>query len=283
MALAFSTDRQHGAAPGLKLLELEKAVLAELEHEHEVVFVSNSGASDVVLCTRTETFKVTKVESSNSTLLADGNLCGGEPGVIRSVVGFHWEASRMNPRLDLRSSLPIYSINDSSVYEQAPAPDLVQLQASMQASPTEIEEALKSSTVLVNEFGGHTLLHETNLYQCLDQVLVTISLRGWSPSSIPLRACAEDAAKRGSDYTLATYCLKYFSLSQSSSGKISLDVRRVARALAKSLFVAKSAYASTAELIADLRDCLPAQIEPAISWLDGVVSVSKTGEVSLIT
>lgn len=217
--------------------------------------------STVVLCTQTETFKVTAVESSNSTLLATGSLVGS--GVIRSIVSFHWEARRIDPRLDFRSSLPTYSVNDPSTHEAAP--DLKQLQASMQASITEIEAALQSSTVLINEFGGHFYLHEAKLHQCLDQILMTLSLRGWSPSAIPLRACAEDAAKHGSDYLVATYCLKHFSLSQSSSGKINLDVHRVARLLTKSLFVVKSAYSSTAELIRDLRDCLPVRNSPRLN------------------
>jgi len=33
----------------------------------------------------------------------------------------------------------------------------------------------------------------------------------------------------------------------------------------------------------DLHDCLPAQIEPAMSWLDGIITVSVNGEVALAT
>mmetsp|Transcript_7233 Transcript_7233/g.22756 ORF Transcript_7233/g.22756 Transcript_7233/m.22756 type:complete len:282 (-) Transcript_7233:1872-2717(-) len=262
-----------------RLLELEQEIVSSLEQEQEVLFISNSATSNVVLCTQTETFKVTKVESSNAALLATGSLVGGEPGVVKSSVSFHWEARRINPRLDFGSSLPTYSVTDPSAASRAP--NLKQLQASMQASITEIEAALQSSTVLINEFGGHFYLHEAKLHQCLDQILMTLSLRGWSPSAIPLRACAEEAAKHGSDYLVATYTLKHFSLPQSSSENINLDVRRVARALTKSLFSTKSAYSSTAELISDLRDCLPAQIEPAVSWLDGMISVSEAGVVSL--
>mmetsp|Transcript_30233 Transcript_30233/g.90590 ORF Transcript_30233/g.90590 Transcript_30233/m.90590 type:complete len:282 (-) Transcript_30233:310-1155(-) len=254
-----------------RLLKLEPEITSSLEQELEVLFISNSdnkrsknyrtssmkwavgATSTVVLCTQTETFKVTAVESSNSTLLATGSLVGS--GVIRSIVSFHWEARRIDPRLDFRSSLPTYSVNDPSTHEAAP--DLKQLQASMQASITEIKVALQSSTVLINEFGSHFYLHEASLHQCLDELLMTLSLRGWSPSAIPLQACAEDAAKHGSDCMVATYCLKHFSLSQSSSGEINLDVRRVARALTKSLFTTKSTYSSTLELIRDLRDCLP--------------------------
>ena len=31
-----------------------------------------------------------------------------------------------------------------------------------------------------------------------------VSLKGWPPSAIPLKACAEDAAKHGSDIILTT-------------------------------------------------------------------------------
>jgi len=212
-------------------------------------------ASDTVLCTPTETFKVTKVESSNSTLLAAGCLVGGTSGIIRSAVKFHWEICRTTPRIDFRLSLPVYSDENMSV--GVVAPSLTQVQSHSQASRAELERTLQRSTILVNETGGHFYLKETTLHQCLDQILMVISLKGWPPSAIPLKACAEDAAKHGSDIILTTYCLKHFALFLSPSGKVNLDVRRVARTLTRSLFVTKEIYESTRDLMNDLHDCLP--------------------------
>ena len=70
-------------------------------------------------------------------------------------------------------------------------------------------------------------------------------------------ADAEDAAKHGSDIILTTHCLKHFALFLSPSGKVNLDVRRVARTLTRSLFVTKEIYESTRHLLNDLHDCLP--------------------------
>ena len=111
---------------------------------------------------------------------------------------------------------------------------------------------------------------------------MVISIQGWSLSAIPLKACAENAAKHGTDSAVATSCLKHFSLSPSSDGQLSLDVHRVARVLTKALFAVKSIYSSRAELMNDLRDCLPSRVEPRLSWLDGLVDVSKEGTVSLV-
>lgn len=259
-----------------KLLESEQCIVSALQQELEVQFVSNSIARDVVLCTQTETFKVTKIESSNSTLLASGSLTEDE-AVIKSIVGFHWEAQHTNPRLNFKLSLPAYSQLSSDL-----APNLIQLQASTQASAAEIETGLQSSTVLIRDTGGIFHLHERSLYRCLDQVLMVISLQGWSLSAIPLQACAENAAKHGTDSVVAKSCLEHFSLSLSSDGQISLDVHRVARALTKALFAAKSIYSSRAELMNDLSDCLPSRVEPSLSWLDGMIDVSKEGTVSLV-
>ena len=75
-----------------------------------------------------------------------------------------------------------------------------------------LEQTLQTSTILLNETGGLFYLKETTLHQCLDQILMVISLKGWPPSAIPLKACAEDAAKHGSDIILTTHCLKHFAL-----------------------------------------------------------------------
>ncbi len=214
----------------------------------------SGNTSDTVLCTPTETFKVTKVESSNSTLLASGCLIGGTSGIIRSSVRFHWEICRTTPRVDFRLSLPVYSDENTSV---GVAPSLTQVQSYSQASCAELEQTLQTSTILLNETGGLFYLKETTLHQCLDQILMVISLKGWPPSAIPLKACAEDAAKHGSDIILTTHCLKHFALFLSPSGKVNLDVRRVARTLTRSLFVTKEIYESTRHLLNDLHDCLP--------------------------
>lgn len=224
---------------------------------------------------------VTKVESSNSTLLMTGCLEEGKSLIIQSTSSFHWELRLTNPLLDFRRSLPSYGEHELSAARCAP--NLKQLEASTQASPAEIARALQSSTVIIDQDGGHFYLQEAKLHQCLDQVLMTISLQGWPPSAIPLKACAEIAAKHSSDVTIAAYCLKRFSHSISSSGRVNLDVRRITCELAKSLFATKKAYASTSALMVDLCDCLPAQIEPTISWLDGIISISHNGVVSLRT
>lgn len=256
----------------LKLLELDEEVVAALGQDLEAQFVSNSTALEAVLCTPTETFSLTKVESSNCALLVTGT------GTVRSMFRFHWEAQRIRPRLKLKLSLPTY-IEHARFGVRGP--DVKHILASTQASPAEIELAIQSSTVIVDELGGHFYVQDSTLHQCLDQVLMIISLQGWSPCHIPLKACAEKAAKNGLDIGLVKYCLKRFSLSTSASGNISLDVRRIARVLTKSLFVTTEIYACVNDLVNDLRDCLPTQIEPVISWLDGIITISSEGSVSL--
>ena len=206
-------------------------------------------ALEAVLCTPTETFSLTKVESSNCALLVTGT------GTVRSMFRFHWEAQRIiRPRLNLKMSLPTYA---EHARFRVRGPDMKHILACTQASPAEIELAIQSSTVIVDELGGHFYVQDSSLHQCLDQVLMIISLQGWSPCQIPLKACAEKAAKNGLDIGLAKYCLKRFSLSTSAIGNISLDVRRVARVLTKYLFVTRETYACLNDLINDLRDCLP--------------------------
>ena len=78
----------------LKLLEADEALVAALEAGEKVRFVGNSSTPDVVLCTARETFKVTKVESSNTTILCAGGAGGGAPVVARGLADFHWEARK---------------------------------------------------------------------------------------------------------------------------------------------------------------------------------------------
>lgn len=223
-----------------------------------------------------ETFQVTKVESSNTTLLAIGGLFRAAPMMADSDLNFHWDTQRINGRVDIARSLPSYDTKTPN------APGLLQLQASTQASLAEIESAIETGTILVDNKGGQFYVDEAKLYQCLDQVLTTISLNGWSVSAIPLKACVEDAATHGVNTNIAKHCLEHFALSPPSNGRIALDIRHIACALTKFIFITKGAPRSVHDLIADLRDSLPAQTEPVISWLDGIVSVSSDGSVSLV-
>ena len=135
------------------------------------------------------------------------------------------------------------------------APSLTQVQSYSQASCAELEQTLQTSTILLNETGGHFYLKETTLHQCLDQILMVISLKGWPPSAIPLKACAEDAAKHGSDIILTTHCLKHFALFVSKWKRTWMfDVSSYTH---ESLFVTKEIYESTRHLLNDLHDCLP--------------------------
>jgi len=271
------TDRNAGALrKPPKLLAADESIVSCLRSEGEVIFVSNSHTTDVVLCTPMETFQVTKVESSNTTLLAIGGLFRAAPMMADSDLNFHWDTQRINGRVDIARSLPSYDTKTLN------APGFLQLQASTQASLAEIESAIETGTILVDNEGGQFYVDEAKLYQCLDQVLTTISLNGWSVSAIPLKACVEDAATHGLNTSIAKHCLEHFALSPPSNGRISLDIRHIACALAKFIFITKGAPRSVHDLIADLRDSLPAQTEPIISWLDGIVSVSSDGSVSLV-
>ena len=247
----------------LKLLEADEALVAALEAGERVRFVGNSSTPDVVLCTARETFKVTKVESSNTTILCAGGAGGGAPVVARGLADFHWEARKTAPRLDLAALLPAYgagagALGGGEAEDEAAAPTRASLGASTQASAAELDAALEAGTVLVDEAGRHFFLDESKLRKCLDQVLTTVSLQGWPPSAVPLKACAEDAATHGSDAVVATHCLRHFSSPAATPGHVALDVRKIAKAVAVGLFAAKANYASTNDFLSDLRDCLPA-------------------------
>lgn len=258
-----------------KLLATEESIVSCLRSEGEVIFVSNSSTKDVVLCTPVKSFQVTKVESSNTTLLVAGGLFEVTPIIADCGTSFHWDTQHTNGRVDIARNLPSYDTKAQG------APRLLQLQASTQASLAEIEKAIKTGMVVANDKGGQFYIDETKFYQCLDQVLTTISLNGWSLCAIPLKACVEDAATHGLDTFIARHCLEHFAFSPSSNGKIALDIRRVACALTKFIFMTKGA-SSVHDLIAELRNSLPAQTEPIISWLDGIVSVSPDGSVTLL-
>eukprot|EP00629_Pelagomonadales_sp_RCC1024_P003304 CAMPEP_0119260766 /NCGR_PEP_ID=MMETSP1329-20130426/1022_1 /TAXON_ID=114041 /ORGANISM="Genus nov. species nov., Strain RCC1024" /LENGTH=279 /DNA_ID=CAMNT_0007260209 /DNA_START=7 /DNA_END=846 /DNA_ORIENTATION=- len=264
----------------LKLLQLDETIASSLEKEFSVQFVSNSSAPDTVLCTPADTFLVTKIESSNSSLLMAGGSLELMPRIIHSIVRFHWEARRMNPRLNFSSSLPLY---DKCMHARmGTAPDITQIRASTQASDAEIENGLRSSAVLSSNFGNHYYLKKSDFHECLDQVLMVISLQGWSSSAVPLQACVEEVAKYGIDIIIATHCLRHFALSVSQSGKVDLDIRHVARALTESLFATKMMYACSQDLIDDLSSSLPAAVKPSILWLDGLIRVSEdNGAITL--
>lgn len=270
-------DRNTGAARKRpKLLATDESLISCLQARGEVMFVSNSSTTDVVLCTPVHTFQVTKVESSNSTLLVTGGLFEVTPIIADYGISFHWDTQHTNGRIDIARDLPNY--DDTKAQD---APRLLQLQASTQASLAEIEKAIKTGMVVVDDKGGQFYIDETKFYQCLDQVLTTISLNGWSVSAIPVKACVEDAATHGLDTFIARHCLEHFALSPPSNGKIILDIRRVACALTKFIFITKGT-SSVHDLIADLRDSLPAQTEPIVSWLDDIVSISPDGSVALL-
>ena len=217
----------------------------------------------MVLCTPSSTFKVTKVESSNTSVLCVGRAAEGEAVVASGFSDFVWEAKRAAPRLDLAALLPAYGagaggLGDGEAEDEAAAPTRASLGASTQASAAELDAALEAGTVLVDEAGRHFFLDESKLRKCLDQVLTTVSLQGWPPSAVPLKACAEDAATHGSDAVVATHCLRHFSSPAATPGHVALDVRKIAKTVAVGLFAAKANYASTNDFLSDLRDCLPA-------------------------
>ena len=149
----------------LKLLEADEALVAALEAGERVRFVGNSSTPDVVLCTARETFKVTKVESSNTTILCAGGAGGGAPVVARGLADFHWEARKTAPRLDLAALLPAYGGDGA---EDA-APTRADLESTAQASAAELDGALASGAVLVDGSGRHFHLDEARLHKCLDR------------------------------------------------------------------------------------------------------------------
>ena len=277
-SLAFSEtfDADTGpAAKRVKLLEAEPSLLAALEAGDAVRFVASDGAKDVVLTTATETFKVTKVESSNTTLLAAGGVVAGANVVARAAVSFHWEARKCAPRFVAADTLPPYGGGGD-------APTRADLDAGAQASPAELDAALSAGDVVVVG-GRHFFLERARLLRTLDQVLTSVSIRGWPSAAVPVAACAEDAATHGADAAVAAHCLRHFADAggDADAPVVSLDVRRVARAAGAALFATRDAYESADALLADLRDCLPAGAEPTVAWLDGVVSVGDDGSVTL--
>ena len=261
----------------LKLLEADEALVAALEAGEKVRFVGNSSTPDVVLCTARETFKVTKVESSNTTILCAGGAGAGAPVVARGLADFHWEARKTAPRLDLAALLPAYGGDGA---EDA-APTRADLESTAQASAAELDGALASGAVLVDGSGRHFHLDEARLHKCLDEVLTAVSLQGWPAADVPAKACAADAATHGADGAVAAHCLRHFSTPAATPGHVALDVRKIARSVAASLFVATPSYAAAADLLSDLKDCLPADAQPDLSWLDGVVAVADDGAVTL--
>lgn len=280
MSLSFSdtfdADTEPKARKRLKLLEAEPSLVASLEAGDEVRFVHNDDAKDVVLCTPTETFKVTKVESSNTTLLVAGGVEAGASVVARSSVTFHWEARKCAPRVDVGAGLPEYGGGDS-----ADAPTLADLRSRTQASAAELDAALKDGKVL-EVSGRYFSLQPKTLHRTLDNVLTSVSIRGWPASAVPVKACAADAATHGADAVVAAHCLRHFAVDGgAAAATVALDARAVAVAVAPALFVAKATYEDVDAFLADLKDCLPSGAEPALSWLDGVVAVSGDGAVSL--
>ncbi|KAH8061502.1 hypothetical protein JL722_4130 [Aureococcus anophagefferens] len=239
----------------LKLLEADEALVAALEAGEKVRFVGNSSTPDVVLCTARETFKVTKVESSNTTILCAGGAGGGAPVVARGLADFHWEARKAAPRLDLAALLPAYGGDGA---EDA-APTRADLESTAQASAAELDGALASGAVLVDGSGRHFHLGE-RLHKCLDEVLTAVSLQGWPAADVPAKACAADAATHGADGAVAAHCLRHFSTPAATPGHVALDVRKIARSVAASLFVATPSYAAAADLLRRRREDTTLQI-----------------------
>jgi len=93
--------------------------------------------------------------------------------------------------------------------------------------------------------------------------------------------CAIMHLVHGADGAVAAHCLRHFSTPAATPGHVALDVRKIARSVAASLFVATPSYAAAADLLSDLKDCLPADAQPDLSWLDGVVAVADDGAVTL--
>ena len=279
MSLSFSDTFDADTGPSrkrLKLLEAEPSLVASLEAGDEVRFVHNDAARDVVLCTPTETFRVTKVESSNTTLLVAGGVEAGASVVAKSSVSFHWEARKCAPRVDVGAGLPEYGGDGC-----AEAPTLADLRSRTQASAAELNAALKDAAVLEVD-GRYFSLQPKTLHRTLDNVLTSVSIRGWPASAVPVDACAADAATHGANAVVAAHCLRHFAVDGGgAAATVALDARAVAVAVAPALFVAKATYEDVDAFLADLKDCLPSGAEPALSWLDGVVAVSGGGAVSL--
>ena len=103
----------------------------------------------MVLCTPSSTFKVTKVESSNTSVLCVGRAAEGEAVVASGFADFVWEAKRAAPRLDLAALLPAYGAGvgalggeEGEAEDEAAAPTRASLGASTQASAAELDAAL---------------------------------------------------------------------------------------------------------------------------------------------
>ncbi|KAJ1447341.1 sister chromatid cohesion protein Dcc1 [Pelagophyceae sp. CCMP2097] len=240
-------------------------------------FAGSPGAA-AVLCTDSATFRVTKVETSNTLLLVDADVAAanGAPIVARAGASFHYELKRESPDIDLAALLPAFPSRGM------PEVDVL---ASICASPAEARAALRCSGAVEID-GLYSWATADQVFRSLDELINSIALREWSLEKVPVDACAEDVAAHGGDGVLACHCLGFFAVrdddamaddSCTQTRYAALDARAIGRTLAHLLF-RRDANWEAAAFVAELRTLLPAEAEPTISWFDGIAAVKTDGE-----
>ncbi|XP_052257411.1 sister chromatid cohesion protein DCC1-like [Dreissena polymorpha] len=187
---------------GIKLLELDTAVLTALENGERVI-IRGDKEDSAVLCTESETFEVKLGEVSNALLIVPDMTLGSEltdtllPSIqyqqVNSVMHTFYELRKMKPRLQkLRSLLEenpyAGQAAEGDVDHQGTKYTFNELLNLVQGSEREIKIALEKMQAIVID-GYWRVLDFDFLVQVMSHLLQLCDENSWLDQGIPIQEC----------------------------------------------------------------------------------------------
>ncbi|KAK9812926.1 hypothetical protein WJX72_005883 [[Myrmecia] bisecta] len=271
----------------LQLLEADEHVLTSLLEEG--VSIKGSSRTDAVLTTRTATFALKHVETTNALLLIkprrDG--CQTEPDVrITASAANHWELTQVSGRFETLDALflrcDVTLDAAGALIEGMPSFTFQELLERVQASPAELLSALQRLGAYEVE-GRWTVLDSAVQDTVLELILLTAVQHGWNLSTLPSQEMA--AALQGDDFEprVVLHCLSLYSTPTEGCDENtrSIDEKKVCLHYANKLLHEPRKWPLD-DFMSRWTECVPEDMCPTMDMLEGFALVSTAGDEATI-
>ncbi|KAL8228054.1 hypothetical protein R6Q57_015638 [Mikania cordata] len=269
-----------GPHDDLLLLELDEKLLPDVINQR--VSLRGEPNEDAVLCTKSKTYAVKFVGTSNSVFLvppSDQFAVDENPPVtsVIKVAPGTMELVEVAPRIDklktLLSENPYkydddHEMHDSGLYQWD---DLVNR---IQASDEELNSALRAlSAVLIN--GYWRIIDYNYMDKILNTLLNNAILNDWSLSSLDENEVVESLVKEGFSRVIAHHCLEEYG-SKTNGNVWELDKKRVCVHFARGVLLANGKMKMENFMEEWVRK-VPGEMVVSLDMLEGEVLIEKLG------
>ena len=243
------------ASERVELLEVDEEILSEILSNDGVIAFKGEPDDVAVVCTRSKTYQVTRVESSNQCLIV-GPALGGEEdeteameeeedgprrATVRAQTSSHLDLTEIAPRLDrLREMMA--SVAYAGTAEAMDADEgegegvgfgFDELNARVQASELEILKCLQEEIVAIEIDGKWRGVDAEYRLHALAMMTASAFGNGWSTSALPTDAVVDAMASDGFAPEMARNTLHAFATKHDVDDTWALDEEAVCRALAQ--------------------------------------------------